>query len=81
MKKWHFPILFIVIVAGVAIGVNFGTLYDSAMFSITGDCRYWHASGLDDLSSSEARARMSTQELTCALKDYTADMRRQNDAH
>lgn len=81
MKKWHYPILFIAIVAAVAIGVNFGTLYDSAMLSMTGDCRYWHASGSADLSNSEARERMSTQELTCALKGYTEDMRRQNDAH
>ena len=81
MKKWHYPILFIVIVAAVAIGVNFGTLYDSAMLSMTGNCRYWHASGSDSLSNSEARARMSTQELTCALENYTEDMRRQNDAH
>jgi hypothetical protein len=81
MKKWHYPILFIAIVAAVAIGVNFGTLYDSAMLSMTGDCRYWHASGSAALSNAEGRQRMSTQELTCALKDYTADMRRLNDAH
>ena len=80
MKKWHYPILFIVIVAAVAVGANFRTLYDSAMLSMTGDCRYWHASGSDNLSNSEARERMSTEELTCALKDYTAVMRRQNDA-
>jgi hypothetical protein len=81
MKKWHYPILFLVIVAAVAIGANFGTLYDSAMLTMTGDCRYWHASGSGDLSSAEGRERMSTQELTCALKSYTEDMRRQNDAH
>jgi hypothetical protein len=81
MKKWHYPILFIVVVAAVAIGVNFSILYDSAMLSMTGDCRYWHTDGSADPSSAEARQRMSTQELTCALKDYTADMRRRNDAH
>jgi len=81
MKKWHYPVLFVILVAAVAIGVNFGTLYDSAMLSMTGDCRYWHASGSADLSSAEARQRMSTEELTCALKGYTEDMRRQNDAH
>jgi hypothetical protein len=76
-----YPILFVAIVAAVAIGVNFGTLYDSAMLSITGDCRYWHASGSADLSNAEARQRMSTQQLTCALKGYTEDMKRQNDAY
>ena len=81
MKKWHYPILFIAIVAAVAIGVNFGTLYDSAMLSMTGDCRYWHASGSDDLSNAEARERMSTEELTCALNGYTENLRRRNDAH
>ena len=81
MKKWHYPILFIAIVAAVAIGVNFGTLYDSAMLSMTGDCRYWHASGSDNLSNSEARERMSAEELTCALKDYTEKMQRQNNAN
>lgn len=80
MKKWHFPILFIVIVAAVAIGINFGTLYDSAMLSMTGDCRYWRASGTESLLNSEARKRMSTQELTCALEAFAAEMERQNDA-
>lgn len=81
MKKWQFPILFIVVAAAVAIGVNFGTLYDSAMLSMTGDCRYWHASGSDDLLNPDDRERMSTQELTCALENFAEDMRRQNDAH
>jgi len=81
MKKWHFPILFIVIVAAVAIGVNFGTLYDSAMLSMTGDCRYWHASGSGDLLNSDDRKRMSTQELTCALERFAEEQERQNDAH
>jgi len=81
MKKWHYPVLFLAIVAAVAIGMNFGTLYDSAMLTMTGDCRYWHAGGSADLSTAEARERMSTQELTCALKDYTEKMQRQNDAN
>ncbi len=80
MKKWQFPLLFVTIVAAVAIGMNFGTLYDSAMFSMTGDCKYWHASSSGDLMTAEATREMSTPELTCALRRFTEEMRRQNDA-
>lgn len=80
MKKRHFPLLFVAIVAAVAIGVNFGTLYDAAMLSMTGDCKYWHEERSSDLMNPEARRDMSTEELTCALRNYSEDMRRQNDA-
>jgi len=80
MKKWQFPILFVIIVAAVAVGMNFSRLYDSIMLSITGDCKYWQANESDDLMSAEGRKGMSTQELTCSLKKYTEETRRQNEA-
>ncbi|MFO1256257.1 MAG: hypothetical protein U1E37_11415 [Sphingomonadaceae bacterium] len=81
MKKWQFPLLFVTIVAAVAIGMNLGAIYDSVMLSVTGDCRYWHANISGDIMSAEARADMSTQELTCALKKYTEETRRRNDVY
>ena len=80
MKKWQFPFLFVTIVAAVAIGMNFGTLYDSAMFSMTGDCKYWSPSRSSDLMNDDARRQMSIPELTCALQEYTEETRRKNDA-
>lgn len=80
MKKRHYVILFVIIVVATAIGMNFGTLYDATMFSMTGDCKYWHADRSGDLMSPEGRRDMSTEELTCALRSYSEDMRRQNDA-
>lgn len=80
MKKWHFPILFVTIVTAVAIGMNFGTLYDSAMFAMTGDCKYWHANRSGDFMDEEERGGMSTREIACSLRKYTEEMRRQNNA-
>jgi hypothetical protein len=81
MKKWQFPLLFVVIVAAVAIGINFGTLYDAAMLRITGDCKYWHASGATDVLDADDRRNMSNEELGCALRSYTKAMKLRNDAY
>ena len=81
MKKWHYPVLFVTIVAAVAVGTNFGTIYESAMFSMTGDCKYWDANRSGDLNDAKARKKMSLAEHNCALDKFIKDMKRQNSAY
>jgi len=81
MKKWHFPVLFLTILAAVAIGLNFGTLYDSIMLSVTGDCRYWHAKPTSPFLDAQMRNNMSNKELNCALGQYVSRKIQENDYH
>ena len=81
MKKWHYPLLFLIIVIAVAVGVNSRFLYNSTMLTLTGDCAYWRDGSSDELWDETSRKKMSTQELTCSLRDYFNRQKIINEGH